>query len=125
MDVVELTEKTVEIAGKDEELRAKMKDITTSIVMALKNGDDIFLTFSINKGDLKLLKEKPDNPEFIFEISKEDFTKLMTGKAYGMILMATKKLRMVKGSWAEINKIATPLSVIPKLGKEIAQKEGM
>lgn len=64
-----------------------------------------------------------ENPDFQFEISKEDFTNLMTGKAYGMILMATKKLRMVKGTWAEINKIATPLSAIPKFGKEIATEE--
>lgn len=125
MDITELTEKAVELAGKDEKLMEKMKDTTTSIVMALKNGDDTYLTFSINNGELKLQKEKPDNPDFMFEISKEDFTKLMTGKAYGMILMATKKLNMVKGSWAEINKIAGPLGAIPKFGKEIAEKEGI
>ena len=34
-----------------------------------------------------------------------------------MILMATKKLKMVKGSWGEIGKIAKPLGLIPKLGK--------
>lgn len=125
MDIIELTEKAVELAGKDENLREKMKDTSCSIVMALKNGDDTYLTFSINNGELKLLKEKPNNPDFIFEISKEDFTKLMTGKAYGMILMATKKLNMVKGSWAEVNKFATPLMQIPKIGKEIAEKERM
>jgi putative sterol carrier protein len=103
----------------------KIKDTTTSIVMALKNGEYTYLTFSINNGELELLKEKPDNPDFMFEISKEDFTRLMTGKAFGMILMATKKLNMVKGSWAEINKIAGPLGAIPKFGKEIAEKEGM
>ena len=64
-----------------------------------------------------------ENPDFQFEISKEDFTKLMTGKAYGLILMATKKMKMTKGSWAEINKIATPLSAIPKFGKQIATAE--
>lgn len=125
MDITELTEKAVEVAAKDEKLKEKIKDTTCSIVMALKNGDDTYFTFSINNGELKLLKEKPDNPEFIFEISKEDFTNLMTGKAYGMILMATKKLNMVKGSWAEINKIAGPLGAIPKFGKEIAEREGM
>ncbi|MDI6917024.1 MAG: SCP2 sterol-binding domain-containing protein [Thermoplasmatales archaeon] len=125
MDIIELTEKAVEMAAGDEKLREKMKDTSCSIVMALKNGDDTYLTLSINNGELKLLKEKPDNPDFVFEISKEDFTKLMTGKAYGMILMATKKLKMVKGSWAEINKIAGPLGAIPKFGKKIAEKEGM
>jgi len=125
MDIIQLTEKAVMLAGKDEKLREKIKDTTTSIVMALKNGDDTYLTFSINNGDIKLLKEKPAEPDFMFEISKENFTKLMTGKAHGMILMATKKLNMVKGSWAEINKIAGPLGAIPKFGKEIAEKEGM
>lgn len=125
MDIIELTEKAVMLAAKDEKLREKIKDTSCSIVMALKNGDDTYLTFSINNGELKLLKEKPAEPDFMFEISKEDFTKLMTGKAYGMILMATKKLNMVKGSWAEINKFATPLMQIPKFGKEIAEREGM
>jgi len=125
MDIIQLTEKAVILAGKDEKLREKIKDTTTSIVLALKNGEDTYLTFSINNGELKLLKEKPDNPDFMFEISKENFTKLMTGKAHGMILMATKNLNMVKGSWAEINKIAGPLGAIPKFGKEIAEKEGM
>jgi len=125
MDIIQLTEKAVGLAAKDEKLKEKIKDTTTSIVMALKNGEDTYLTISINNGELKLLKEKPDNPDFMFEISKEDFTKLMTGKAFGMILMATKKLNMVKGSWAEINKIAGPLGAIPKFGKEIAEREGM
>lgn len=125
MDIIKLTEKAVMMAGKNENLREKIKDTSCSIVMALRNGDDTFLTISINNGGLTLLKEKPEEPDFMFEITKEDFTKLMTGKAYGMILMATKKLNMVKGSWAEINKIAGPLGAIPKFGKEIAEKEGM
>ncbi|MEW6069625.1 MAG: SCP2 sterol-binding domain-containing protein [Candidatus Thermoplasmatota archaeon] len=125
MNIIELTEKAVEMAGKDEKLKEKMKDTVCSVVMALKNSEDIYLAISINKGDLKFSKEKIENPDFQFEISKEDFTKLMTGKAYGMILMATKKLNLVKGNWAELNKIAAPLSAIPKLGKEIAEKEGM
>ncbi|MBU2565547.1 MAG: SCP2 sterol-binding domain-containing protein [Candidatus Thermoplasmatota archaeon] len=125
MDIVELTEKAVGLAAKDEKLKEKIKDTTCSIVMALKNGDDTYLTISINNGGLKLLKEKIENPDFIFEISKENFTNLMTGKTHGMILMATKKMNMVKGNWAEINKIAGPLGAIPKFGKEIAEKEGM
>lgn len=125
MDIIELTERAVQAAGKDVSLKEKIKDNSCSIVMALKNGDETYLTFLINNCELTLLKEKPLEPDFIFEISKEDFTKLMTGKAYGMILMATKKMRMVKGSWAEINKIAGPLGAIPKFGKEIAEREGM
>lgn len=78
------------------------------------------ITISVDRGELKLITGEVENPDFQFEISKEDFTKLMTGKAYGMILMATKKLKMVKGTWAEINKIVTPLSAIPKFGKQIA-----
>jgi putative sterol carrier protein len=125
VDITELTEKAVGLAAKDDKLREKIKDTTCSIVMTLKNSDDIHLTISINSGELTLLREKPAEPDFIFEITKENFTNLMTGKAFGMILMATKKLNMVKGSWAEINKIAGPLGAIPKFGKEIAEREGM
>jgi len=85
MDIIELTKKTVEIANQDEGLREKVKNTVVTITMLLKNNEELPLTISIDKGELKL----------------------------------------IKGSWAEINKIATPLSAIPKFGKEIAQKEGM
>ena len=123
MDILELTERAVELVSKDEELREKTKDTVATIVMALKNGEDTSLTISIDRGELRFSREGAPDPDFQFEISKENFYKLMTGKAHGMILMATKKLKMVKGSWGEINKIAGPLTLIPKKGKEMAEKE--
>lgn len=145
MDIVELTRKAVELASQDEKLKEKIKDTVVTIVMLCKNAtadlssvaehasdsakeegakeDDQAFTFSVNKGELSFSEEKLENPDFQFEMSKKDFFDLMTGKAYGMILMATKKMRMTKGTWAEIGKIATPLGVIPKIGKEIASKE--
>jgi putative sterol carrier protein len=123
MDVLELTERAVELASKDEELREKTKGTVATIVMALKNGEDTSLTISIDRGELRFSREGAPNPDFQFEISKENFYKLMTGKAHGMILMATGKLKLTKGSWGEIGKIAKPLGLIPKLGKEIAAKE--
>ena len=61
--------------------------------------------------------------DFKFEISKKDYSDLMTGEQGGMILMATGKIKMVKGSWAEINKVATPLMAIPNIAKDIAKNE--
>lgn len=121
MDILELTKKAVELASQDEKLKEKIKDIVVTIEMDLKNGEEKAIGFSLDHGELKLVEGKLENPDFLFEISKSDFTDLMTGKQAGMILMATKKLNMVKGSWAEINKIATPLMAIPKLGKQIAE----
>lgn len=129
MDIIELTKKAVELANQDTELKEKIKDTVVTITMVLKNATakdaekEQAITISVDKGELRLIKGGVENPDFQFEISKEDFTKLMTGKAYGMILMATKKLKMVTGTWAEINKIVTPLSAIPKFGKEIATAE--
>ncbi len=123
MDIIELTRKAVEVANQDEGLKEKIKDTVVTITMLLKNDEPLSITFSVDKGELKLIKGGIENPDFQFEISKKDFTKLMTGKAYGMILMATKKMKMTKGNWAEIGKIATPLGVIPKFGKEIAAAE--
>ncbi|MDO9555946.1 MAG: SCP2 sterol-binding domain-containing protein [Atribacterota bacterium] len=123
MNIVELTKKAVELASQDEKLKEKTKDTIVTIVMLCKNGGDQVFTFSVDKGQISFSEEKLENPDFQFEISKKDFFDLMTGKAYGMILMATKKMKMTKGTWAEIGKISTPLSVIPKIGKEIASKE--
>ncbi len=125
MDILELTEHAVELASKDEELREKTRDTLTTITMVLKDGEDTPIAISINRGELRFSRGWVEKPDFQFEISKENFTKLMIGKAHGLILMATKKLKMVKGSWGEINKIAGALSLIPKKGKEIAEKEGV
>jgi len=124
MNIIELTKKAVELASQDENLKEKIKDTVVTIVMLTRNGDERAFTFSVNKGEISFSEEKLENPDFQFEMSKKDFFDLMTGKAYGMILMATKKMNMTKGSWAEIGKIVTPLGVIPKIGKEIATAEG-
>lgn len=123
MDIIKLAERAVELASRDEKLREKTKDTVKTIVMVLKNGEDTPLTIFIDRGELRFSRGGVEGPDFQFEISKENFTKLMTGKAAGMILMATRKLKMVKGSWGEINKIAGALSLIPKKGKEIMEKE--
>jgi hypothetical protein len=134
VNILELTKKAVELASQDKNLKEKIKDIDVSIEMdfppladpplAEKNGEEQAISFSIDHGEIKLIEGKMENPDFVFEISKSDFTDLMTGKQTGLILMATKKLNMVKGSWAEISKIAAPLSIMPKFGKEIAKREG-
>jgi putative sterol carrier protein len=121
MDLAELSEKIAEIASKDEKLKENMKETKATIVMELKDLEDTFYTFSINKGDIEFQKGKPGNIDFQFEISKNDYKDLLTGKKAGLILMATKKLKMVKGSMSEIGKIIGPLGAVPKIGKEIVQ----
>lgn len=123
MNIIELTKKAVESASQDEKLKESIKDTVVTIVMLCKNGQEQAFTFAINKGEMSFGEEKLENPDFQFEMSKKDFFDLMTGKAYGLVLMATDKMKMTKGSWAEIDKIASSLSVIPKLGREIASKE--
>ena len=125
MDITELTKKAVETASQDSELSKEIKDIVVSIVMLCKTGDGLerAFTFLVDKGRISFSEEKLENPDFQFEMASGDFCDLMTGQAYGMMLMATGKMKMTKGTWAEISKVATPLSVIPKLGKEIALKE--
>jgi len=120
VNIIELTRKAVELAAKDEKLREKTKDTVTSIVMVVKNGEEHSFTLAVNKGKLEFLEEGIAGPDFQFEISEDDYSDLMTGKTSGMVLMATKKMRMTKGSWAEIGKIAAPLGMLPQAGKEIA-----
>ena len=124
MDVLELAERAVELASKDEELRERTKDTVATVVMVLKDGEDTPLTISIDRGELRFSRGGAPDPDFQFEISWENFTKLMTGKAAPLILFATKKLKMVKGSLGEINKIAGPLMLVPKKVKQIAEREG-
>lgn len=123
MDIVGFTEKAIEMASKDDKLKENIKDTVANIVMELTDCKDTFLTFSINKGELKFFEGKAEHIDFQFEISRDDFIDLITGKKAGMILMATKKLKMVKGIFAEIGRIATPLGAVPKFGKEIAKED--
>ncbi len=123
MDILELTERAVESASRDEELREKTRDTVATVVMVLKGDEDTPVSISIDRGDLKFSRGEVENPDFRFELSRENFGKLMTGKSPPLIMFATKKLKMVKGSFGEINKIAGALMLIPKKGKEIAEKE--
>jgi len=123
MNIIELTKRAVELASKDEKLKERTKDTVVSIVMVLKNEEEHSFAFAVNKGKLEFLEKTRADPDFQFEMSEKDYSDLMTGKAYGMVLMATGKMRMTKGSWAQIRKIVTPLGMIPKAGEEIAAKE--
>lgn len=125
MDVIELAEQAVKLAAQDEEFREKIKDKVASISLVLKNGEDTNLAILIDKGEIKTSVGQMENPDFQFEISKENFAKLITGKSPAMIMLATKKLKLVKGSMGEIGKIASPFLSVLKYGKEIAKKEGM
>jgi putative sterol carrier protein len=123
MDVVELTKRTIELAAKDNDLKEKMKETTTTIVMELSDCDDTFFTFSIENGELSFFPGQPEHTDFQFEIAKDDYTDLITGKKAGLILMATKKIKMVKGSMAEMGKIIAPMGAIPRFGKQVVQQE--
>jgi len=123
VNIIELTKKAVELASKDEKIKERTKDTVTSIVMILKNEEEHSFTFAVNKGKLEFLEERIADPDFQFEMSEKDYSDLMTGNAYGMVLMAAGKMKMTKGSWAQIGKIATPLGMIPKAGKKIVAKE--
>jgi putative sterol carrier protein len=113
------------MAAKDEEFTEKIKDKVASISLVLKNDGDLFLTLFIKNGKIEISSVGIENPDFQFEVSKEDFTKLMTGKSPAMIMLATRKLKLTKGSMSEIGKIASPFLTVLKYGKEIAKKEGM
>lgn len=98
LDILKLTERAVELASRDEKLREKTKDTVETIVMVVKNGEDTPLTISVDRGELRFSQGAVEGPDFQFEISNENFTKLMIGKAAPMILMATRKLKMTKGA---------------------------
>lgn len=72
--------------------------------MVLKDGEDTSFRYPFT-GGFRFFRGAVEGPDFQFEISKGNFTKLMTRKGSRMLLMATKKLKMVK-TREEINKIA-------------------
>ena len=123
MNLLELTEKVVEMANKDEKFNENIKQTQATIVMNLIDTKDTSLTFSINNGELKFSQGKPENFDFLFKISRKDFIDLITRKNAEMMLMATKKLKMVEGSWADIGKILSTFGAIPKFGKEIVRSQ--
>ena len=123
MDVIDLTKKAIEKAGKDDEIKKKIAGMKVTIGMSLKDAPEESFTFSVDNGTIKFISGIADDVEFKFEIAKKDYSDLMTGEQGGMILMATGKIKMVKGSWADINKVATPLMSVPNLAKKIAKGE--
>ncbi|MCG2661403.1 MAG: SCP2 sterol-binding domain-containing protein [Kiritimatiellae bacterium] len=123
MDVVELTRKAIELALRDEKTKQKIKDMTTTILMVLTNGEELCFAFSVDKGKMEIIEGKMEDPEFEFTATKEDFYSLMSGKTPALIAMATKKIKMTKGNWAQVNKLTATLGGIPKFGKQIVAQE--
>jgi len=123
MNLLELTEKVVEMANKDEKFNENIKQTQATIVMNLIDTKDTSLTFSINNGELKFSQGKPENFDFLFEISRKDFKELISRKNAEMMLMATKKLKMVEGSWTDIGKIVSTFGAIPKFSKEVVRSQ--
>ena len=109
MDVMELTKRAVELASKDEELREKTKDMVATIVMVLKDGEDTIM-ISIDRGELRFSPGGRGN-RFPARGVKGELHGAHDWEGYPLIMFATKKLK--------------PLAFIPKLGKEIAEKEGL
>lgn len=123
MDVVELTKKAIEKANAEsKDLKEKAKDTETSMSVAFKDDTDKSFGFYINKGELKFSEEKISDSEFEIAITKEDFYNMMIQKAYGLILMATGKMKMTRGSMTGINKILPTLVILTEFGKKIEEE---
>ena len=68
MGILELTERAVKLASEDEELREKTKGTAATIVMVLKNGEDIPLTISIDRGEPRFSRGAVEGPDFAFTL---------------------------------------------------------
>jgi hypothetical protein len=124
MGILELTERAIELASKDEGLKEKTKDTVATIVMILKGGEDTpsrYPSTRANSGS----RGGSTEPGFPVRGLKGELHEAHDREGSPADPFATKKLKTVKGSWREINKIARPLGIIPKKGKEIAEREGL
>lgn len=123
MNVVGLTKKAIEKANSESEnLKEKARDTVTSLSVEFKDDPARSFGFYINKGGLKFSEEKVPDSEFEISITKEDFYNMMTQKAYGLILMATGKMKLTKGSMTEINKILPALVILTEYGKKLHEE---
>lgn len=125
MNVVELTKKALEKANAEsEKLKEKARDTVTSLSVEFKDdpAKSFGFYFNINRGELKFSEEKIPDSEFEISITKEDFYNMMTQKAYGLILMATGKMKLTKGSMTGINKILPTLVILTEYGKKVEEE---
>ena len=120
-DIVEFTEKIVEVIQKDEENAKKAKKTKTTLTLALKNGEDVAFTIVIDYGKISFSRQEIPDAEFKIEMSKQSYEDLLDGKVTGMKMM--KVIKIVKGSLMGMRKLAPIFENLPKITEELKEAQ--
>ena len=120
-DIVEFTEKIVEVIQKDEENAKKAKKTKTTLTLALKNGEDVAFTIVIDYGKISFSRQEIPDAEFKIEMSKQSYEDLLDGKVTGMKMM--KVIKIVKGSLMGMRKLDPIFENLPKITEELKEAQ--
>ena len=120
-DVLEFTEKIIEVVKKDEDVANKSKKTKATVTIVLKNGDNTTFSIVIDTGKISFSREEIPDAEFKIEMSKDSYWDLLDGKISGMKVM--KAITIVKGSLMGMRKLSPIFECLPRVAQELKGSE--
>jgi len=95
MDVVELCEKSIVLANKDEEYLKKIEKLTVNLFISFNDDEEKNFAMIVKDGKMKIVKEV-EEPDFEFETTTRNFYDVVSGKTAGLIALALRKIKLTK-----------------------------
>ncbi|MDY6965010.1 MAG: SCP2 sterol-binding domain-containing protein [Halobacteriota archaeon] len=116
-DLVEFTEKIIEIVKDDEKVLKKAKKTKATLTIGLKNGDYTAFSIVIDDGKISFSREELQDADYKIEMTKQSYEDLLNEKITGMKVM--KAINIVKGSLMGMRKLQPIFESLPKTAKEL------
>ncbi len=121
VNLVELTEKIIEVAGNDEQVRKSAKKTSTTLTIGLTGGDTETFSLMIDSGKITFEKDEISDAEYKIEMSKDDYEAFLDGKIAGMKMM--KAITIVKGSLMSMRKLLPVFDCLPRIAQELDKSQ--
>ncbi|MDY6964702.1 MAG: SCP2 sterol-binding domain-containing protein [Halobacteriota archaeon] len=117
VNLVEFTEKIMEVAENDEQVQKSAKKTHTTLSIGLTGGEYESFSLVIDAGKITFSREEIPDAEYKVEMSKDDYEAFLDGKIAGMKMM--KAITIVKGSLMSMRKLSSVFECLPRIAKEL------
>jgi len=117
VNLVELTEKIIEVAENDEQVQKNAKKTDATLTIGLTGGDTESFSMVIDSRKITFSKDEIPDADYKIEMTKEDYEAFLDGKIAGMKMM--KAITIVKGSLMSMRKLSPVFECLPRIAQEL------
>lgn len=116
-NILEWTEKIMEIAKNDEEIAKKTKKTNTTLTLTVKGTEDVPFGIALDNGAISFSRGELPDAEYEVEMSEQSYEDFLDGKIAGLKMM--KAITIVKGSLMGMRKLMPVFDNLPRIAQEL------